>query len=222
VAVVYRSGERYRRALADPAGDHCVWIIPSPQLAPAMDQLDADPAAPRFRPAGRRAYAVQRLIASALARGRRLDPLLVEEQLSAVVADTLERVPAARPRRTACDQAAEQARAILASRYAESLSLGDVAREVHASPYHLTRRFRRLTGSTLHAYRNTIRLRRGLGLACEGERDLGRVAAEVGYSSHSHFTDSFRREFGLPPSWLRAATTRELRSILEALPAARP
>lgn len=53
----------------------------------------------------------------------------------------------------------------------------------------------------------------------EDRGDLTDIALSFGFSSHSHFTDSFRREFGIPPSRLRregaAALARRLRSQLE-------
>ena len=36
-----------------------------------------------------------------------------------------------------------------------------------------------------------------------GADDLTTLALELGFSSHSHFTDAFRREFGRPPSAAR-------------------
>jgi AraC family transcriptional regulator len=36
-----------------------------------------------------------------------------------------------------------------------------------------------------------------------GERELTAVAFDLGFSSHSHFTASFRRTFGAAPSALR-------------------
>ena len=214
VAVVYRPHERYRRVIADPAGDHCVWVVPNVDLP-----------APGFLRTGRRAYATQTLVAWTLAHGGAIDPLVVEEEMLGVVADALGRVDESpSPARTAsCDEAVEQVRAIFASRYAERLSLGAVAREVHVSPFHLTRRFRARTGRSLHQYRNEIRLRRSLQLVCDGFRaDIGDAAAAVGYSSHSHFCTSFRRAFGVPPSRLRRSTDAELRKNLKAIAAYQP
>ena len=53
----------------------------------------------------------------------------------------------------------EDAKAVLSSRFAEPIGLHDIAASVHASPYHLARVFRSGTGSSLHAYRNQLRLR---------------------------------------------------------------
>jgi AraC-like DNA-binding protein len=55
---------------------------------------------------------------------------------------------------------------------------------------------------TLHAYRNDLRLRSSLE-QLESGGDLTRLALDLGYSSHSHFTSSFRVLFGVPPSAIR-------------------
>jgi AraC-like DNA-binding protein len=56
-----------------------------------------------------------------------------------------------------------------------------------------------------------LRLRAALDLLPEYRRDITRLALDLGYSSHSHFTYAFRREFGFPPSaWRRSAEIRPL------------
>jgi len=92
VAVVHRSHERYRRAIADPAGDHCVWVVPNVALARSLERLDDERPVPRFVRTGRRAYATQTLVAWTLARGGPIDPMVVEEEMLGVVADALGRV----------------------------------------------------------------------------------------------------------------------------------
>lgn len=99
-------------------------------------------------------------------------------------------------------RAVEQVKQIAAARYAERLLIADFADQVAYSPYHLCRVFRRLTGTTIHRFLNRLRL----AIALESlapDSDLGRIALEVGFYSHSHFTNAFRREFGVPPSRLR-------------------
>jgi AraC-like DNA-binding protein len=71
------------------------------------------------------------------------------------------------------------------------------------SPYHLSRIFRRSTGSSLHAYQTSLRLREGLRRLSDGEQDLTALALDLGFSDHSHFTNSFRRHFGSAPSKFR-------------------
>ena len=96
----------------------------------------------------------------------------------------------------------ERAKAIIARDPFDDRSLADIAREAGASPYHLTRAFRRVTGLSLHAYRMQLRLQRGLERAGAGE-SLARVAVDCGFAHHSHFTAAFRKHFGAIPSQLR-------------------
>lgn len=88
----------------------------------------------------------------------------------------------------------------LAFRYTEDLSLGDLASQVRLSPWHLSRIFRRLTGVSIWQHVMNLRLRSAIDRIAMGESDLGRLALALGFSSHSHFTASFRRAFGVPPS----------------------
>jgi AraC-like DNA-binding protein len=83
------------------------------------------------------------------------------------------------------------------------MSLGEVAGRLHTSEFHLARLFRAHTGFTLHGYRNQLRLRLALE-RIPAEDDLTALAHELGFSSHSHFTDAFRALFGAPPAEVRA------------------
>ena len=59
-----------------------------------------------------------------------------------------------------------------------------------------------------------MRLR--LALAAErvvdGERDLARLASDLGFASHSHLSARFRALFGTTPSELRTIVTAEARA----------
>ena len=92
----------------------------------------------------------------------------------------------------------------LAERFAERLALEDVARLVHASPFHLARLFRARTGSALHEYRTQLRLRAAID-RLDGGDTLAAVAADCGFASHAHLTDAFRRAFGTTPSAIRTS-----------------
>ena len=94
-------------------------------------------------------------------------------------------------------------RAHLAAHLGAPLSLTRLARDLGVSPFHLARVFRRETGTTVHATRHALRLRTSLERITAGD-DLARVAVELGYASHSHFTARFRRTFGATPSSVRA------------------
>jgi AraC-like DNA-binding protein len=71
------------------------------------------------------------------------------------------------------------------------------------SMFHLCRTFRAATGKTLHQYRTQFRVRSSLEAVCKQSARLVETALDAGFSSHSHFTSSFRKEFGWTPSQAR-------------------
>ena len=124
------------------------------------------------------------------------DELAVEEQSLAFLASLRPFQP--RPRHDTVERAKEA----IAHDAFDDRSLTDIAHEIGASPFHLTRMFRRATGLSLHAYRMQLRLQRGLERALDGEH-LATVAVDCGFSNHSQFTAAFRKRFGSVPSQLR-------------------
>jgi AraC family transcriptional regulator len=156
------------------------------------------------------------------------DRLMVEEAcmtlLASVLADTCSPRAIQRPARSATRKAhhehAEATRLLLAKRFTENLSLNDIATLVHASPFHLARIFHRETGLGIHQYRNRLRVRAGLEHIQQGASDLTELALDLGYSSHSHFTDAFRRAFGVAPSTCRGVSSAHARQLSKNLEAA--
>lgn len=99
----------------------------------------------------------------------------------------------------------EDAKILLQERFRERLHLEDIARALYVSTFHLCRLFKEETGMPIHHYLNRFRLRAALDPVMEGTADLSALALDLGFSSHSHFTAAFRREFGLSPRELRRA-----------------
>lgn len=121
----------------------------------------------------------------------------------------------AKPRRrpsTSEDHAerTEAAKAYLAANMAEPVTLDDVANAVFSSPFNFARIFQQQTGIPIHRYLTLLRLRAALELVADHHVDLTTIALDLGFSSHSHFTDVFRREFGKTPSEFRRRANREL------------
>lgn len=98
----------------------------------------------------------------------------------------------------------DRARALLASDPARSWRLAALAREVDCSPFHLARQFRSITGETIARYLLRLRLAIALERLAQGEDDLARLARELGFAHHSHFSARFRDIFGLTPSAARS------------------
>ena len=99
----------------------------------------------------------------------------------------------------------EATREILGREFRSPLRLGSIAARLQVTPAHLCRVFRRTTGWSIHRYLTHLRLRAALESLASGEEDLSGLAFDLGFSSHSHLTYAFRREFGVPPSAWRAA-----------------
>jgi AraC family transcriptional regulator len=212
--VFYPSHELYRRELHDPRGDVSLFVTVDPQLFEAI-------AAKAMRPLGA-SDAVTYFTVQLLARHLRSEPehdrLFAEEMLHRLVRrasprQAVRRRPARRTTRRCHRELVEAVKDLLARRLRERLSLGDLARELHTSPFHLSRVFRESTGFSLHDYRINLRLRVSLELLADPDADLTRIAHELGFSSLSHFSGSFRLKFGVAPSAVR---NPELSKILEA------
>jgi AraC family transcriptional regulator len=204
-AVFFNSGDVFRRRRFGGQGDRNHFMVVTDE------QLEEWLHEPRFpQLVGKllpRPYLTVRRVARELADGA--DALAVEERLLAVGYATVRGafglvgdIAAGRLRRTA--PVVEQTKALLSARFAERLTLDELGREVNLSPFHLARAFRRHTGYTLHEYRTHLRLRAVVERLEHGDEDLAAIAREVGFSSHSHLTSTFRRAFGLPPSAVRA------------------
>ncbi|MFF5973627.1 helix-turn-helix domain-containing protein [Streptomyces sp. NPDC012769] len=83
------------------------------------------------------------------------------------------------------------------------LPLEDLARAVGASPHHLSRVFRAVTGSSLTRYRNELRIRGVLHALEEGEDSLRTLAHAYGFADQAHLSRLCRGHTGHAPSAVR-------------------
>jgi len=97
----------------------------------------------------------------------------------------------------------EAAKVAINERYESPPSLGELARSLGCSPFHLSRTFHRTVGVSLRRYVGRLRTRLAAVRLAAGARDLTALALDLGYADHSHFTNAFRQEWGLPPSRFR-------------------
>jgi AraC-like DNA-binding protein len=216
IVTLYNRRQQYERRPVSADGDRCDWFAVSPDLLHGA-LLDRDPAAAdcerpiRFTHARADAstYLAQRRLFLDASDRADTDQLDVEERvvglldrvLGLAYADQRPALAAGQP--TPASELADRVKRWVAPRVSQRLTLNAIARAVHCSVFHLCRSFRRATGMTLHAYRDEVRLRLALERIGNGEPDLTRLALDLGYSSHSHFTAAFRRSFGVPPSGAR-------------------
>jgi AraC family transcriptional regulator len=108
---------------------------------------------------------------------------------------------------------AARVREIIARRFREPLTLHEIARAVGASPFHLSRVIRAHEGMPIHQLIIRLRLRVALEQALNTRDSLMAIALDAGFSSHSHFGDAFRREFGCSPGAVRRLAQRRAAAL---------
>jgi len=116
----------------------------------------------------------------------------------------------------------EGVRALLSSRPTDPWHLESIARTVYCSPFHLARQFRTVTGESIGHYLLRLRLALALDRLAQGETELARLAVELGFAHHSHFSARFRSVFGMTPTAVRNTLThrgfQQMSKILTAKP----
>ncbi|MDQ7781610.1 MAG: AraC family transcriptional regulator [Desulfomonilaceae bacterium] len=92
------------------------------------------------------------------------------------------------------------ARDILRNSMDEVTSLHDLAGRVGMSETSLKNKFKQLFGVPVFEYLREHRLRAAYEMLVSREWNVSQAAVQVGYSSLSHFSQAFRRRFGVSPS----------------------
>lgn len=86
----------------------------------------------------------------------------------------------------------------------EDLTLEEIARSAHFSPFHFHRVFSSLMGEPVSQFVQRLRLERAATLLrAHPGRPVTRIAMECGYGSHASFSRAFRGAFGQSPSQWR-------------------
>lgn len=89
------------------------------------------------------------------------------------------------------------------ARLGEELNLGHLAAEVGLTRYHFIRAFRVSLGTSPFRYLNKRRIARAQQLLLDPHLSITEVGLTLGFSSHSHFTETFRKITGTTPSQFR-------------------
>jgi AraC-like DNA-binding protein len=205
VAYFMSPGEEQRYDHPHDHGDDCTSIGLDERLVASL--WGGDPALPdRPLPVSPRLDLEHRMMMAAAARdGDSHEPA---ERAVALVASALEHVAPARV--AAGRPSTSRARRALVDGARETLvcdpdrSLLELAAGLAVSPHHLSRIFRRATGHSIARHRMRLRARTALERLAGGERDLARLAAEVGFADQSHLCRVVRSETGSTPAALRA------------------
>ena len=98
----------------------------------------------------------------------------------------------------------QRAKDLVDSRYAEPITVDDLAAAAGLSRAHFSRMFTRTFGESPRAYLQTRRLERAASLLRYTDRSVADICVMVGLQSLGSFTTSFARVYGLPPAAYRA------------------
>jgi AraC-like DNA-binding protein len=237
----YNRFQAYRRAVVSERGDHCAFVLVGPEVlegvarshVPELDDPEVRPFPLTHAPGAARAYLAHLALLNHLRRTPEPNDLYVQERLYELVGTAVAGLfvgpnrdgePRRAATRAAHAELVESAKAILGTRLGERLSLEGVAGLLFVSPFELARMFRRRTGFSVHGFLVQLRLRAALERVLESRRPLTDIAADLGFASPSHFSESFRRVFGVTPSSARglARSRSQTRTFLEALSSLAP
>jgi AraC-like DNA-binding protein len=206
--IVINSGEPYRVSHPVPGGDAALSIGVSEaallELAPRESLHGSDQAALRgsYRRVGADAQALTARLRHGLVRGA-----IAELEAESVTLTLLRTALGGRTLHRQADRPGprrlvDRAKLVLAADLSRRWTLSEVAAEVGGSPVYLTQLFQQLEGIPLYRYQLQLRLARALALLGE-YADLTDLALDLGFSSHSHFSSSFKQAFGQSPSAFR-------------------
>ena len=81
--------------------------------------------------------------------------------------------------------------------------LVSLARRLGVSPYRLSRTFHRIMGMPVTRFRNRVRVGAALERMEQGEPNLARLAADLGFADQAHLTRTVRAHLGHTPAQLR-------------------
>lgn len=152
-----------------------------------------------------RAQALVALLRHSLNNGT-IEPLEAEALVLTLVCRGLGPRTSRQPASThARQRLADRVKVLLASDLSRRWTLAEIGKEIGSSPVYLTQIFRQVEGMPLYRYQLQLRLARALDVIAQYD-DLSALAAELGFSSHSHFANAFKQAYGRSPAEFRRSS----------------
>lgn len=89
------------------------------------------------------------------------------------------------------------------SHYTHNLKLAQLGEQFGISYYHLSRRFKEITGKSFNAYINSKRIEHANYLIAHTDYSINKISDILGYCRRSHFTEQYTKMYGMTPSEYR-------------------
>ena len=96
-----------------------------------------------------------------------------------------------------------KARDILTENFQNPPTIHELAAEVGTNECTLKKVFKQMFSMTIFDYLNDIRMNKSARFLTENELTINEIAAELGFSSQSHFCTAFRKKYGVTPKEYR-------------------
>jgi AraC-like DNA-binding protein/ligand-binding sensor protein len=97
----------------------------------------------------------------------------------------------------------KRSREFIEANHAQELSLGQVAKAVHASSFYFCKMFKKFTGLNFTDYVSRVRIEKAKNLLLNPNLRVSEIAYEVGFQSLTHFNRVFKRVTGMAPTEYR-------------------
>ncbi|WP_322173662.1 helix-turn-helix transcriptional regulator [Acutalibacter caecimuris] len=97
----------------------------------------------------------------------------------------------------------ERAKAYVESHVLGEISRNQVSENIHVSPEYLSRTFRQKTGQSLVEFITDAKMNAAKEMLTHSDQPVSQIAAQLGYSNFSYFSQLFRDHFSLSPSEFR-------------------
>lgn len=98
-----------------------------------------------------------------------------------------------------------EAKSLLIRRMTDPPTLSELAVAVGTNEFALKRNFRKIFGTTPHAYLRRKKLELVRTYIQDTDLTIAEISYRVGYSDPAHLTNAFRKHFGMTPSAMRGA-----------------
>lgn len=95
---------------------------------------------------------------------------------------------------------AEMAKKFIFDNYKNKLTISDICSEIGCSKSTLITSFKKEFGTTVNSYITEVRLKEAASMLSIGDKHIGEIAIQTGFSDQSYFSKVFSAKFGVPPS----------------------
>lgn len=102
-----------------------------------------------------------------------------------------------------------KARAYIDRNFQHDLTLEEVSREVHVSPYYFSKLFKEQTGDNFINYLTLRRIETAKLLLTGGNLNIKTICSEIGYNDPNYFSRLFKRFEGITPTEYREQSAKQ-------------